>query len=330
MGDFTMQTARGWIVAILLIFAFALSVTGTAYAQGYPNRDLTFIVPYAPGGATDPISRQFAVQLEKALRGNVNVENKPGGSGTIGVGAIVRSKPDGYTIGLGSATSLVYQAIVNRNLAWKTVDDYQPIVKLCELPNVLFVRADAPWKTFEEFLAEVRKHPGKIRASVPGLRTGPDLTVQQFNQIAGVKIATIPFTGGSGEATIALLGGRVESQSSSGATNLGHVQAGKLRALAVFQKGKYEPFPQATPAFHAYGKATLLTMYCVIAPKGMARDVQDKLVAASLQSVRSEEFMKVTKASGYVLDAKGPEALKAELMEYSKGFSDVIKFLDQK
>ena len=330
MKYFTRQAARGLMVAVTLTAVVTLSVTATVCAQDYPNRDITFIVPFGPGGSTDPLGRQFAAQLEKALRGNVSIVNKTGGSATIGVGIVVRAKPDGYTIGMGTNTSLAYQPLVNTGLAYKTPDDYQPIVKMVDAPAILAVRADAPWKTFEEFMADVRKNPGKIRASVSGLRTQPDLAAQQLNMVAGVKIPTIPFTGGAGEALVALLGGRVEAGINTGPTVAGHVQAGKVRVLAVFKKGKFEFFPDATPVFDAGYDATLAAEFYVIAPKGMPKDVQDKLVAASLQVVRSEEFLKFAKENGYSVDAKGPEALKAEIVQYSKIFSDLIKFLEQK
>jgi len=327
---FARQTVRGLMVVVTLMAAVLLSVTATVCAQDYPNRDITFIVPYAPGGSTDPICRQFTTQLEKALRGNVNVENKPGGSATIGTGVVVRAKPDGYTIGLGTRSSLAYQPLVNSGLAYKTPDDYQPIVKLIEQPHILTVRANAPWKTFEEFMADVKKNPGKIRASVAGLRTNPDLCVQQLNMVAGVKIRTVPFTGGAGEAMIALLGDRVEATVGYAVTSLGHARAGTVRVLAVFMKGKYELFPDATSVVDAGYDVTLPAGFYVIAPKGLPKDVQDKLVAASLRVARSEEFLKFAKANGYVSDVKGPEAAKAELVQLSKIFSDLNKFLDQK
>ena len=168
---------------VRLIFTAAVcALPITAVAQSYPNRPITFVVPYGPAGSTDPISRQFATQLEKVLGVEVNVENKPGGSGTIGFGIVARAKPDGYTIGLATNSILAYQPLVNQSLTFKTPDAYQPIAKLGEMPVILVVRADAPWKTFEEFLEHVRKNPNKVRASVSGLRTVPDLVAQEFNK----------------------------------------------------------------------------------------------------------------------------------------------------
>lgn len=322
--------SRAMALAMTLALALALPLAGPgAWAQGYPNKDITLIVPYNPGGSTDPLARQFAAQLGKILQVKVNAENKPGGSGTIGMGAVVRAKPDGYTLGLGTNSILSYQPLANPGLAFKTSADFQPLVKLIDLPNVLFVRADSPWKTFKDFTADVRAKPGQIRVSVAALRGTNDLVMQQFNMLSGLKLVMVPFTGGAGEATVALLGGRVEAMAGSGATNLGHVQAGQLRPLAVFKKGRYEPFPDAVPIGESGHDATLQAMYCVIAPKGLPRDVYDKLVGASLQVVRSEEWIRFAKAQGSsAIEQNGPEVVKTELDFYSRMYSDLIRFLD--
>jgi tripartite-type tricarboxylate transporter receptor subunit TctC len=337
MKTFSRQTVHLLVAATILIVAISLSQTTVALAQDYPNRDITFIVPYGPGGGTDPIARQFCAQLAKALpkKVSVNVENKPGGAATIGVGQIIRAVPDGYTIGVGPAFTMVYQPLVNDSVSWKTPDDYQPITKLNNVPYVLAVRADAPWNTFEEFMADVRKNPRKIRAAVPGMRTGAELVLQLVNKIENVKITPTPFSGGGGEAMIALLGGRVEAFVGTGIPILGQVKAGELRVLAVFKKGKYELYPNATPVFDAAGyeitfPSSPSTDY-VIAPKGMPKDVLDILVAASLQAMRSEQFKNFARSIGHIPedDPKGPETIRAELLPQKKIFSDLIKFIDE-
>ena len=313
----------------LLIAAAALNAGGPSLAQNYPDRDITFVVPYNPGGATDPISRQFANQLEKALRVSVNVVNKPGGSGTIGAGMIIRSKPDGYTIGLSDPGALAYQPLINKGLGYKNSDDYQAIVKLSEQPIVLAVRADARWKNFDEFVTDVKNNPGKIRVGVNGLRTAPDLVIQQFNKLAGTRIVTVPFSGGGGEATIAVLGGRIEAMANSGAGNIGHVKAGTLRALAVFTMGKYKPFPDASPVGDTGYNATMGSAFYVIGPKGMPTDVIEKLSNAALQVVESEEFRNFASANVYVADPKGPRGAKADIDQFSQTYAELLKFIEQ-
>lgn len=324
-----MNSVNTFVLRTLAIIGVSLASL-SASAQSYPSRPITFVVPYGPGGSTDPVARQYAMQLQKALGVEVNIENKPGGSGTIGTGMVVRSKPDGYTLGLATNSILAYQPLVNSSLVFKTPDQYQPITKLGEMPVILVVRADAPWKTFAEFLQHVKDNPGKVRASVSGLRTVPDLLAQEFNKVAGTKLRTVPFTGGSGEALVALLGNRVEATLFTGAVGIpSHVQAGKVRVLAVFKKGVYDPVPEAQPTVDAGYNTTLAASFYVIAPKGLAPDVLDKLTKVSMEIVQSAEFIKFSK-EGYALDPKGPTALRAEIVRDTATFIELLKVLDQK
>ena len=321
--------SRNTRIFILVSLIGALFL-GPVQAQPYPNRDITFVVPYGPGGSTDPISRQFATQLEQAFKVNVSVENKPGGSATIGTATVIRAKPDGYTLGLTSNSVLSYQPLVNKALAWKGPEDYQSIVKLVDLPTIIAVRADSPWQTFEDFMEAVRKNPGKIRAAVSGYRTTPDLAIQELNKIAQVKIATIPFTGGGGEALVALLGGRVEASTGYAPTMLPHVQAGKIRVIAAFTKDKYFAFPQATSVVQAGYNVTLPAAYGIVAPKGMPNEIKDKIVTTALAIGNSPEFAQFAEKHGLVLDVKGPKEMDDEMNEYTRVFRELIIFMDQK
>lgn len=321
---FSTRTLLGLVTAAFLAMPVA------AHAQSYPERDITFLVPFGAGGSTDTISRQFATQLETVLGGNINVENRPGGSGTIGVNTIVGAEPDGYLIGVSPSEVLTYQPLVNSDLAYQTPDDYELIAKLGDRASVLFVKADAPWATFDEFLADVKARPGEIRAAVSGVGTLSDLVVQQFNKVANVKITTVPFSGGGSEGMIALLGGRVEAyMSSATGGSLGQVQAGKMRALAVFQKDAHPIFPDATSVVDAGYPVTLKVAFYVIAPKGLPAAVRDKLVEGSLEVARSEEFLDFSKSNDFTIDAKGPEETTVEVNELSEEFAGLIKELAQ-
>jgi tripartite-type tricarboxylate transporter receptor subunit TctC len=176
----------------------------------------------------------------------------------------------------------------------------------------------------------VRKNPGKIRAAVSGFRTTPDLAIQELNKIAGVKIATIPFTGGGGEALVALLGGRVEANVGYAPTMLAHAQAGSIRVIAAFTKEKYFAFPEATSVVQAGYNVTLPASYGIVAPKGMPADVIEKIITASLAIGKSPEFAKFAEKHGLVLDVKGPQGMDDEMNEYTRIFRDLIVFMDQK
>jgi tripartite-type tricarboxylate transporter receptor subunit TctC len=246
------------------------------------------------------------------------------------VGQVIRSKPDGYTIGLSSNSALAYQPLVNKSLTWKSPADYQSIVTLVKLPAIITVKADSPYKTFEDFIEAARQNPGKIRVAVSGYRTAPDLVIQELNKVANIRIATVPFTGGGGEALIALLGGRVEATSGYAPTVRAHVQAGTVRVLAAFSKDKYFMFPEAQSVVQAGYNVTLPADYGVVAPKGLPKDVLDKLVAAALKIGKSEEFAKFAAANGLIVDVGGPAEMDAEMTAYGKTFTDLIAFMSKK
>lgn len=311
-------------------FVLAMFCAAPAFAQSYPNRDITFIVPYAPGGSTDPISRQFAGQLAKELNVTVNVENKPGGSATIGTGQVIRSKPDGYTIGLTSNSVLAYQPLVNKTLTWKSPEDYQSIVSLVDLPAIVTVKADSPYKTFEDLLNAARKNPGKVRVAVSGYRTAPDLVIQELNKVAKIRLATVPFTGGGAEALVALLGGRVEAVSGYAPTVRAHVAAGTVRVLASFSKEKYAIFPDAESVVQAGYNVTLPADYSIVGPKGMPKEVLDKLLPAALKVANSKEFAEFASKMGLVLDVRDAKGMDQEMIDYKKTFSDLIEFMNKK
>jgi tripartite-type tricarboxylate transporter receptor subunit TctC len=316
-----------WAGLTLLTAVAGVSQPSRA-ADEWPTRDITFYVPYAPGGSTDPISRKYAELLEKQLKVKVIVENKPGASATIGTGAVIRAAPDGYTIGLGSSSSLAYQPHEMKGLAWKSANDYQSIAKLSDLPVILAVPAEARWKTLDDFLAEAKANPRKLKVSVSGLRSINDIAIQQLNKLAGLRIATVPFTGGGGEATLAALGGRVDGTAGFAPGMKGQIDAGKLRVLAVFQEGKYDLLPDAKPIGETPWKDTFPVGYYVIAPNGLPKPVLEKLLAVSKVIVESEEFKSFLKTNGYTWDPKFGDDMKKELAGYDAKFRDVIKFLD--
>ena len=308
------------------VAVFALAI-GSSNAQDYPKRDITLIVPFGPGGGADILSRQFAEQLSKVLQSNVNVENKPGGGSAIGIGQVVRSKPDGYTIGFAQAVSLIYFPMINQGLAYKTPDDYHVITKMSVQPHVLFVRSDSPWKTLDEFMIAVKKNPGKIRVANAGV--GQDLPIHELNKSTNSQIVSVPFSGGSGEAIIALLGGRVEGLI-TGAAATGHYQAGKIHAIAVLQKDRDKVFADAQPSVDAGYSAPVPNEQFLIAPKGIPKVVLDKLTDASLKVLRSEEFIKSATSTGFIVKADGPIAAKESLLRYTKIYSEVQAFIEKK
>ncbi|MGW0810870.1 Bug family tripartite tricarboxylate transporter substrate binding protein [Nonomuraea sp. NPDC002799] len=296
----------------------------------YPSDELTFVVPYGPGGSTDPIARQFTHQLEKKLGTKIVVENREGGSATIGTSRIVKAPPDGYTIGLSSNSAVAYQPILTDALPYHSTADYQPLVKLADLPTILAVRADAPWKTFKEFMDDARRRPGEIKISNSGARTAPDLTIQRLSQAGGVEFTGVPFSGGGGEALTALLSGEVDACAGYAPTVKEHVRAGKLRVLGAFHKGAYKIFPGAESVVEAGYDVTLPASYYVIAPKGIPADVLGRLQKAADETVRSPEFLRFAEDKGYVLENLNPDQVTTELDEYQTEYERLNAFMEER
>ena len=293
----------------------------------YPTRDITYIVPYGTGGSTDPIGRQYSALMAELLDTTIVVENREGGSATIGTSAVVTAEPDGHTLGLSSNSALANQPITQPDLPYDSPEDYQPIIKLADLPAVLTVAADAPWQSIEEFMEHVEDNPGEVRVSVSGARTAPDLSVQELNRVADVDITTVPFSGGGGEALAALLGGQVEANAGYAPSVRGQVESGDLRVLGVFYDGVYDVFPDAETFPDAGYDVTLPAAYYTIAPAGLPEGVLDRLVEASEEAVNSDEFVAFAEENGYILDPITTDELAAEINDYRQTYEELLEFL---
>ncbi|TQN38020.1 tripartite-type tricarboxylate transporter receptor subunit TctC [Blastococcus colisei] len=298
-----------------------------AQAVDYPTRDISYIVPYGTGGSTDPIGRQYSSLMEELLGATIVVENREGGGATIGTSAVVTAQPDGHTLGLSSNSALTNQPITQPDLPYDTPEDYQPIIKLADLPTVVTVAADAPWQSIEEFVQYAEDNPGQLRVSVSGARTAPDLSVQELNRIADVEITTVPFSGGGGEALAALLGGQVEANAGYAPSVRGQVEAGELRVLGVFYDGTYDVFPEAESFPEAGYDVTLPATYYTIAPAGLPADVLDRLVEASEEALASEEFLSFAEENGYIVDPITTDDIRAELEDYRETYEALYEFL---
>lgn len=316
------------LICLLIASTAALAACGGGDGGDYPSEDITFIIPYGTGGSTDPVGRQYASLLEEELGATVVVENREGGSATIGTSAVAEADPDGYTLGLSSNSALAFAPLSTEGLPYSSPSDYQSLIKLVDLPTVLAVKADSPWQTFEEFMADAEARPGELRVSVSGALTTPDLAIRELNQVAGVEITTVPFTGGGGESLAALLSGQIEATSSYGPQLKGQIEAGKVRALAVFSADEYAFMPDTPTATEAGYEVVAPASYYAFAPKGLPEDVLKTLVDTSQAIVGSEEFKSFADANGYSLEPLTPTDMAAELEKKGLVYMDLYQEMD--
>lgn len=221
-----MKLLRMVLASTGLLFAMA------AHAQ-YPQRPVTMVVPFPPGGVADTVARPIAEALSRELKQPVVIDNRGGAGGAVGIGHAARAAADGYTVLMSlSSMSILPEAdkILERKPQYQLAQ-FKPVARLTADPTVLVVRADAPWRTLEEFVADARKKPTAYNYGSSGNYSTMQVPMEMLKNAAGFRMTHIPFTG-AGPAVTALLGGQVDALASGPSSVLQHIRAGKLRALA--------------------------------------------------------------------------------------------------
>jgi tripartite-type tricarboxylate transporter receptor subunit TctC len=252
-----------------LAAALLLLAIGASAQEAYPSHPITLIVPFPPGGVADIVGRPFAEALSRELKTPVIIENKPGAGGGIGMGLVAKAKPDGYTLLLAlSSISILPEAdkVLGRAPLYQ-LDQFTPIARLTADPTVLAVRADSPWKTLQDFVADARKQPGAITYGSSGNYGTMHMPMEMFAQSADVKLLHVPFTGG-GPAVVALLGGQVDALATGPSTVLQHVKAGKVRVLASWGDQRLASLPDVRTLSESGFNAVFFQWSALFAPAG--------------------------------------------------------------
>jgi tripartite-type tricarboxylate transporter receptor subunit TctC len=279
-----------------LALAVAVVALGTANAtlaqDVYPSKPIALIVPFPPGGVADIVARPFADALSRELKTPVVIENKAGAGGGIGMGFVAKAKPDGYTLLLAlSSISILPEAdkITGRAPLYQ-LDQFTPIARLTADPTVLAVRAESPWKTLAEFVADARKRPGAISYGSSGNYGTMHVPMEMFAQSAGIKLLHVPFTG-AGPAVVALLGGSVDAVASGPSTVIQHVKAGKLRVLASWGEKRLASLPDVATLSESGFDAVFFQWSALFAPAGTPEPVIAKLREAARASASDPRFV---------------------------------------
>ena len=296
-----LHSLRGRTLAAVAIAGMALA----AHAQDYPARPIRVIVPFSPGGAVDGPMRIVAQELGKRLNQQVVVENKPGAGATLGTEIVAKAAPDGYTLLLASQTNAI-SASLYKTLTYDPIEDFAPISLIGREPGVLVVHPSLPAKTFAELLAYAKERPGKLDYASSGNGSGQHLFMALLLTSTGMQMNHIPYKG-SGQATADLLGGQVLVSIPGTAGMVGHIKAGKLRALAVTGAQRSPQLPDVptvmesgVPNYEAYVWLGLL------APKGTPQPIIDKLHRELIQALATTEVKTYMSNSGIELVGSTP------------------------
>jgi tripartite-type tricarboxylate transporter receptor subunit TctC len=252
-----------WIVrGFALLLALA---AGMASAQQFPTKPITLICPWPAGGSSDLVMRAFAESVGRDLGQQVIIENRPGASGTMGAGALVNARPDGYT--LTQLPISVFRLPLMQKTPFDPLKDITYIINVTGYTFGLIVKADAPWKNLAEFVAYAKANPDKVTFGTPGAGTSPHLAVEQFALQAGIKLTHIPFKGFA-ENMQSLLGGHTLSLSDSTGW-APHVDGGKARLLATYGSKRTRRWPQIPTLFDEGYNTVSDSPYGFGGPKGM-------------------------------------------------------------
>ena len=253
----------------------AMTLAGGAMAQaGFPNKQITMLVGFAPGGGTDTAARIVAKRLAATMGQPVVVENNAGAGGNIANEVLARATPDGYLILLSSVGSLAVAPHIVSNLAYNPLRDFAPLTMAVTFPNVLVVHPTVPAKTVGEFVKMAAAKPGTVNFGSSGIGGAGHLAGELLAMGANVKMIHVPYKGGA-PAMADLLGGQIMSIFSAPPTAVPHIKAGKIRALAVTGATRSASMPDVpTVAESGFPGYEALNWYCYLAPAKTPRDIQ--------------------------------------------------------
>jgi tripartite-type tricarboxylate transporter receptor subunit TctC len=300
--------------AALLGIAAALALTPAAHAE-YPERPITLIVPWAPGGSTDLTGRALAGAAEKILGQPIVIVNKPGAATTLGMTELAAARPDGYTIGTLSSTTYMHP-LRGRPVGYDPLKGFSYISYYGDNLIGVAVLADSKWKTLKDLVADGKANPGKIKYGNAGVGTTQHLTTEKIQLESGARFTYVPQKG-SAEAVAALLGGHLDfiTEVSVWAP---HVEAGKMRLLAVTTPKRAEGFPQVPTVFEL-GFESLRSVQAIIGPAGMPEPIRAKLEGAFRKALADPGFQGVMKKLHMVVvDGSGEYARQAVEQEMAR------------
>jgi len=312
---------------LALTAAIAAMFAGTAVAQDYPTRPVSLVVPFAAGGPTDTLARNLAQHMTKTLKQQVIVENRVGAGGTLGVGIVAKSKPDGYQvllhhIGMSTAPTLY------RKLQFNPLTDFEYIGQVADVPMTLIARTGLPPDNYKDFVAYVKANKDKLNMGNAGLGAASHLCGLLFMSRIEADIQTIPYTG-TGPAMSALMGNQIDLMCDQTTNTTGAIQSGKVKVFGVTTK-KRVPSLQFVPTLQEQGLKDfeVAVWHGLYAAKGTPKPVLDKLNAALVAAIKDPQFKEsLTKlgAEAVTPDKATPESLAKHLKAEIEKWAPIIK-----
>jgi tripartite-type tricarboxylate transporter receptor subunit TctC len=318
-------------LAVICTSWLCLLVMAPVYAaDDYPNRPITLIVPFPPGGGNDALARIVAEKMSSFLDKPIVVENRVGGAGTLGTRFVAKSPPDGYTLLLGFTGSIAINPTLIPGAGIDPVKDYQPVGRIGSLPLILVVYSGSKFKTLSELVEYAKRNPGKVNYASSGTGTTIHLASEMLAREAGIELTHIPYRG-TGPAITDVLGGQVDMFMSTVGAASQNIKAGTLRALAAISAARLDGFPDVpTIAEAGYPRVSGMSLYGILAPAGTSKLVVERLNRALNKALILED-VKSRLAGDAVLPLPGdPDDYRRDLEADADTWGAMVRTLGLK
>jgi tripartite-type tricarboxylate transporter receptor subunit TctC len=305
--------------------AACAAVANVAFAQAFPTKPVTIIVPFPPGGVTDPVARQLGARMAENMKQPVIVENKPGASGIIAAEFVKKQPADGYTVLFGFTGSHAVNPSLYTKLPYDPQKDFQPVTLLINSPHILVVPADSPAKSVADLVALAKSKPGGLTFASQGIGAGGHLLGEMFKAQTKTNLAHVPYKG-SAPALTDMLAGRVDLFFDALVTSLPYVRDGKLRALAIANKTRSKLLPDVpTMAEAGFAGIEMDQWFGMMVPAGTPQPVVQRLNQEFIKAVRSPDIEKSLTERGLDVVTTTPEQFAAVIKADTATLGKVVR-----